>query len=60
MIKRVLTFWCLISVIMLTGSCRKKEFDEYFARPTSLAPPIYQQLQAKGNFTSLLLNLNYN
>ncbi len=36
------------------SSCRKKAFDEYYSRPDSLAAPIYQQLQAKGNFKNLL------
>lgn len=44
----------ILSVIILTSSCRKKEFDKYFARPDSLADPIYQQLQARKNFTNIL------
>jgi uncharacterized surface protein with fasciclin (FAS1) repeats len=39
--------------VMLTA-CRKKAWDEYYGRPDSLEPPIYQTLQAKGNFTSFL------
>ena len=39
--------------LFLTG-CVKKEFEEYYERPDNLAPPIYQQLEARGNFTSLL------
>ncbi len=38
---------------ILFFSC-KKNFDEYYERPASLAPPIYQQLAAKGNFKTLL------
>jgi uncharacterized surface protein with fasciclin (FAS1) repeats len=38
---------------ILFVSCKRK-FDDYYARPASLEPPIYQQLQAKGNFHSLL------
>jgi len=34
-------------------SCKKK-FDDYYAAPSSLEPPIYQQLQSKGNFTKFL------
>jgi len=34
-------------------SCKKK-FDDYYARPTSLEPPVYQQLQSKGKFKSFL------
>lgn len=47
----------LIVILMLFvafSSCRKEEFDAFYGRPDSLADPIYQQLQAKGNFTSLL------
>lgn len=47
----------LIVILMLVvafASCRKKEFDAFYGRPETLADPIYQQLQAKGNFTSLL------
>ncbi|MBW4888530.1 fasciclin domain-containing protein [Mucilaginibacter sp. HMF5004] len=41
-------------IVFLTSSCKKKAFDDYFARPDSLAQPIYQQLQAKGRFTNIL------
>lgn len=37
----------------LTG-CVKKDFKEFYARPDNLAQPIYQQLVARKNFTSLL------
>jgi len=43
-----------LTVIMALPSCRKAEFDAYYGRPESLADPIYQQLQSRGNFTSLL------
>ncbi len=41
-------------VILSLSSCRKKAFDDFYGRPDGLADPIYQQLQAKGNFTNLL------
>lgn len=52
---RVINGILLVSFYFLvfTG-CRKKAFDEYYGRPAGLADPIYQQLTAKGNFTSLL------
>ncbi|WP_207422187.1 fasciclin domain-containing protein [Desertivirga brevis] len=50
-IQRLLYF--LSAVFLFTG-CNKKEWDEYYGRPDDLAPPIYQQLQAKGNFKTLL------
>lgn len=46
----------LAYVVLITAtftSCQKK-FDEYYARPDNLAAPIYQQLAAKGKFTSFL------
>jgi len=45
---------CLLCLIVIFGGCRKKALDEYYGRPASLAPPIYQVLQARGNFTTLL------
>jgi uncharacterized surface protein with fasciclin (FAS1) repeats len=41
-------------ILLFLTSCVKKEFEEYYARPDNLAPPIYQQLEARGNFKSLL------
>lgn len=35
-------------------NCRKKEWDAFYNRPESLAPPIYKVLQQRGNFTQLL------
>jgi uncharacterized surface protein with fasciclin (FAS1) repeats len=45
--------WLLCILIIISG-CRKKAFDNYYDRPASLQPPIYQVLQARGNFTTLL------
>ncbi len=45
---------CFLSVLLLFTNCRKKEWDDYYGRPEGLADPIYQQLQARGNFNSLL------
>jgi uncharacterized surface protein with fasciclin (FAS1) repeats len=39
--------------IVSTG-CKKKAFDEFYGRPDTLAQPIYQVLQQKGNFNTLL------
>jgi uncharacterized surface protein with fasciclin (FAS1) repeats len=41
-------------VIVALPCCRKAEFDAYYGRPETLADPIYQQLQTRGNFTGLL------
>ncbi|MXV17343.1 fasciclin domain-containing protein [Hufsiella ginkgonis] len=43
----------LLAALVFT-SCRKKEFDEYYARPDGLADPIYKVLESKKNFTILL------
>ncbi|MFC5283099.1 fasciclin domain-containing protein [Pedobacter alpinus] len=43
----------VVTSIALVG-CRKEKFDEYYGRPDDLAPPIYQQLEARGNFTIFL------
>ncbi len=40
-------------IVSLLSSCTKEELDIY-KRPSDLAPPIYQTLQSKGNFTTLL------
>ena len=45
---------CFLSVTFFFSACQKKDWDEDYGRPANLAPPIYQQLQAKGNFTNLL------
>lgn len=44
----------LIASCLLLVNCRKKEWDDYYGRPENLEPPIYQTLQNKGNFTSLI------
>lgn len=51
LLKSILIF--AVTLLTIT-SCKKKAFDEYYNRPDSLAAPIYQQLQAKGNFKHLL------
>lgn len=42
----------LLSLLML--QCRKKAFDEFYGRPAGLEQPMYQVLQAKGKFNTLL------
>ena len=51
-IKRIFLLIAFISTALL--GCRKEKFDEYYGRPDDLAAPIYQQLEAKGNFTIFL------
>jgi uncharacterized surface protein with fasciclin (FAS1) repeats len=45
---------CLLCLIIIFGGCRKKAFDDYYGRPSNLQPPIYQVLQARNNFSTLL------
>ncbi|MEO7983311.1 MAG: fasciclin domain-containing protein [Bacteroidota bacterium] len=39
---------------ILLFSCKKK-IDDYYKPPENQEPPVYQQLQSKGNFTQFLL-----
>lgn len=48
--RTLVLFCCVLSVV----ACRKKSWDEYYGRPSSLADPIYQVLQQRGNFTHFL------
>ncbi|SIS94795.1 Fasciclin domain-containing protein [Filimonas lacunae] len=43
-----------VLVIVALASCRKETWDEFYGRPETLPPPIYQTLASKGNFTHLL------
>lgn len=51
--KKIYQFAYVVLIAATFTSCQKK-FDEYYARPDNLALPIYQQLAAKGKFTSFL------
>lgn len=44
----------VLACIVLNFSCKKKAWDEYYGRPDNLEPPIYQVLESKGNFKTLL------
>jgi uncharacterized surface protein with fasciclin (FAS1) repeats len=54
MCKSLQFIFSLLAITVLLTNCRKKQWDEYYGRPDNLEPPIYQQLQARGNFTTLL------
>jgi len=43
----------LVAILSILSGCKKK-FDDFYKRPETLEPPIYQQLEAKGNFKNLL------
>lgn len=44
----------LIALFFLFTACNKKEWNETYDRPDWLADPMYQQLEARQNFTSFL------
>lgn len=53
--KKIIRYYLLFSpLIFFLANCSKKEVDEYYARPDDLEPPIYQQLEAAGNFQNLI------
>ncbi|MFI0431446.1 fasciclin domain-containing protein [Mariniflexile sp. HMF6888] len=53
--KKIICYYLLFSpLIFFLANCSKKEVDEYYARPDNLEPPIYQQLEAAGNFQNLI------
>ena len=52
--KLIQRIFILVALSAAFSNCKKKAFDEYYNRPANLAQPIYQQLQAKGNFKSFL------
>ncbi len=47
-------FFLLILILVAFTQCRKEALDKYYGRPDTLESPIYQALQAKGNFTHFL------
>lgn len=51
--KKISPLALVVLFAVLFTSC-KKNFDEYYARPNSLAAPIYQQLAEKGKFNTFL------
>ncbi|MBK0370702.1 fasciclin domain-containing protein [Flavobacterium agrisoli] len=46
--------YCLLAIPILAFlvGCSRDVYDEYYGRPDYLEDPIYQQLEAKGNFTN--------
>lgn len=51
--KRILQPFLFLFLALLCFGCSDKEFDEYYERPENLEDPIYQVLEARGNFTNL-------
>jgi len=52
--KSLQAFFLIATSCLLLVNCRKKTWEEYYDRPASLEAPIYQQLEANGNFKQLL------
>lgn len=61
--KRKINYYLLIlPLLVLLASCSQDVFDEYYGRPDYLEDPIYQQLEARGNFknfTTLIEKAGY-
>jgi uncharacterized surface protein with fasciclin (FAS1) repeats len=53
MSKKVKQVFLFLVTTTLLFACQKK-FDKFYERPDTLEQPIYQQLQAKGKFTTFL------
>ncbi|MDR7209455.1 fasciclin domain-containing protein [Flavobacterium piscis] len=54
--KKILHFYFLaFSFLILLSGCSQDVYDDYYKRPESLEPPIYQQLEARGNFKNLMV-----
>lgn len=51
--KRLHYYLLVIPFLALSFGCSSDVYDEYYARPESLEDPIFQQLEAKGNFKNL-------
>ena len=52
--KTILYYLLFLPLIFFLANCSsKEEFDKYYSRPDDLEAPIYQQLEALGNFTNL-------
>jgi len=45
---------CLLLIVFAFAGCRKAALDSFYGRPATLADPLYQVMQSKGNFTNFL------
>lgn len=60
--KRKFNYLLILPLLALFASCSRDVFDEYYGRPDYLEDPIYQQLDARGNFknfTALIEKAGY-
>lgn len=53
-IKTSRTVGLLMILVIGMSACKKEAWDEYYGRPAGLEPPIYELLEAKGNFKNML------
>lgn len=53
-IKTSRTVGLLMLLVIGMSACKKEAWDEYYGRPAGLEPPIYELLEAKGNFKNML------
>ena len=54
--KKIIHYYLLVfSSFAILSSCSKDAYDDYYERPETLEPPIYQQLEARGNFKNLVV-----
>jgi uncharacterized surface protein with fasciclin (FAS1) repeats len=54
MVRYLQNAFCLLLVLFALSNCRKKEWNQNYGRPASLALPIYQQLDKMGQFHDFL------
>lgn len=60
--KKIHYYLFVLPLLAILASCSQDVFDDYYARPEGLEDPIYQQLEARGNFknlTSLIQKAGY-
>ena len=60
--KRKFNYLLILPLLVFFASCSRDVFDEYYGRPDYLEDPIYQQLEARGNFknfTALIEKAGY-
>ncbi|WP_281637062.1 fasciclin domain-containing protein [Flavobacterium marginilacus] len=51
--KKLHYYLLVIPLLAISFGCSSDVYDEYYARPAGLEDPIYQQLEARGNFKNL-------
>jgi uncharacterized surface protein with fasciclin (FAS1) repeats len=51
--KKIHYYLLVLPLLAFLSSCSQDVFDEYYARPEGLEAPIYQRLEARGNFSNL-------